>query len=422
MFKKFRGEKRGDVVGYIIVLWFVVSLLWVYAPKIKEVTFGSTNHSTAGVEEVTKPIDKTTKPPVEPTNPTPPPIIEEPKEELKFCALTKEDSFYTTKPSGYGTEDSPYLISNSNELQWLQHLSKDKTVTCYAKQTNSIDASSTKTWDGGKGFDPIGKQGDGFNIRFDGNGYNIRNLYINRPSENYVGLFGYLEGTSSLSNINLNDVYVNGSSFTGALAGYVQKESEANHVYIDGKVNGIDDTGGIFGRFRGKALHYVTARVDVIGDEHVGGIAGLIRYTDVAYAESKGTAKGINRVGGIVGSATDIKIKDSFSRVETFCNSSCPYGEIGGAFGYLELANVVHIYSTGKINATNALKGGLIGSGKDNVITNSYWDIGTSGISSSYGGTGKSTVDMKKQSTFVNWGFDNVWGMNVSYNDGYPIL
>jgi hypothetical protein len=64
-------------------------------------------------------------------------------------------------------------------------------------------------------------------------------------------------------------------------------------------------------------------------------------------------------------------------------------------------------------------KGGLIGGG-GGTVTDSFWDINTSGLTSSYGGTGLTTVQMKTSSTFAdaNWDFNNVWQICESTN--YP--
>jgi len=54
-------------------------------------------------------------------------------------------------------------------------------------------AGPTANW--GKGWEPIGWQsieswdGEGFNGTFDGQGYEIRDLFINRPDQDLIGLF-----------------------------------------------------------------------------------------------------------------------------------------------------------------------------------------------------------------------------------------
>jgi len=60
--------------------------------------------------------------------------------------------------------------------------------------TQDIDASDTMNWNGGAGFAPIGTASNPFTGKFDGKGHKITGLYINRPNEDNVGLFGVLFG------------------------------------------------------------------------------------------------------------------------------------------------------------------------------------------------------------------------------------
>ncbi|MEN6317089.1 MAG: S-layer homology domain-containing protein [Clostridiaceae bacterium] len=65
-------------------------------------------------------------------------------------------------------------------------------------------------------------------------------------------------------------------------------------------------------------------------------------------------------------------------------------------------------------------KGGLIGQ-NTGTVSGSYYDSGVSGQSDAVG-TSKSTADMKLQSTFTGWDFNNIWGLNSGINSGYPYL
>jgi hypothetical protein len=49
--------------------------------------------------------------------------------------------------------------------------------------------------------------------------------------------------------------------------------------------------------------------------------------------------------------------------------------------------------------------GGLVGYNKG-TVTNSFWDVQTSGRSTSDGGTGKTTAEMKSITTFSGAGWD----------------
>jgi hypothetical protein len=66
--------------------------------------------------------------------------------------------------------------------------------------------------------------------------------------------------------------------------------------------------------------------------------------------------------------------------------------------------------------------GGLVGYKYNGTATNSFWDIDASGQSGSVLGTGKSTSDMKMQSTYTSWDFGSTWSIQDDFNDGYPYL
>ena len=63
--------------------------------------------------------------------------------------------------------------------------------------------------------------------------------------------------------------------------------------------------------------------------------------------------------------------------------------------------------------------GGLVGV-DSGVISNSFWDTQGSGQSTSAGGTGKTTSQMKQQATFTGWDFTDTWG--IFENKTYPLL
>ena len=79
-------------------------------------------------------------------------------------------------------------------------------------------------------------------------------------------------------------------------------------------------------------------------------------------------------------------------------------------------------YSTGQVSG-NEMVGGLVGvvdPGLD-VVTDCFWDVQTSGLTNSAGGTGKLTDQMKDIQTFLNagWDFESVWTMPA---EDYPRL
>ncbi len=67
--------------------------------------------------------------------------------------------------------------------------------------------------------------------------------------------------------------------------------------------------------------------------------------------------------------------------------------------------------------------GGLTGGAWSSAVTNSFWDTQTSQQSSSAGGVGKVTDEMKTNSTFLNAGWSpSTWFLDTGVNGGYPYL
>jgi hypothetical protein len=77
-------------------------------------------------------------------------------------------------------------------------------------------------------------------------------------------------------------------------------------------------------------------------------------------------------------------------------------------------------YATGAVTAgENSDVGGLVGY-NGGTVTASYWDTQTSGQTTSAGGTGLTTAQLKSG---LPAGFSStVWGINRRINGGYPYL
>ena len=119
---------------------------------------------------------------------------------------------------------------------------------------NNIDCSITNPsnsnnpgsmWDnGGLGFEPIGKSNH-FTGIFNGQGYNISNLYIHRSSEINVGLFSSING-AEIKNLGLINVNMNGKGNLGGLAGS-SFQSDILNSYSTGTIGGTTYKGGLVG-------------------------------------------------------------------------------------------------------------------------------------------------------------------------------
>ena len=116
-------------------------------------------------------------------------------------------------PSHAG-EPEVTFIHGIDELQAL----RDRPDGHYAL-AGPIDASVTAGWNHGAGFAPIGREGAPFTGSFDGRGHAIHRLFIHRPGEAKVGLFGHARN-ATLRNVRLVGGNVTGGENVGALVGH----------------------------------------------------------------------------------------------------------------------------------------------------------------------------------------------------------
>jgi hypothetical protein len=98
---------------------------------------------------------------------------------------------------------------------------------------------ASETANGGRGWEPIGTSDETsdekFTGIFNGQGYEIRDLFINRPDENYVGLFTHIswirhiDNVGVIENVGMVNADVTGSAQVGVLVGH--NEGMVNNSY-----------------------------------------------------------------------------------------------------------------------------------------------------------------------------------------------
>ena len=310
----------------------------------------------------------------------------------------------------------------------------------------NIDASATAEWNAGAGFRPIGT----FTGIFDGQGYVITGLVINRPTTNNVGLFGYVSG-AELRNLGLEGGTIVGCDYVGSLIGSASAYAgpiSVSSCWATGAVTGWDYVGGLIGY--APATYSATISVSscwatgaVTGSYYVGGLIGyaFASYGGATFSVSScwatGAVTGWDRVGGLIGYAFA-----SYSGA-TFSVSSCwatgavsGVSRIGGLVGFTEGQSIENCYARGNVESRGLYGGGLIGVNISSVshcyaanqvagvdlfggligwnsgtVTASFWDTDTSGLLFSDGGTGLPTAQMKMQATYesAGWDFDSTW-------------
>src|SRR5262249_52605038 len=102
---------------------------------------------------------------------------------FKYSAGSQTDFGVNVTLANGATSNVNMLVNTVYDLQNVQNNLSGR----YALG-RSIDASVTSGWNSGAGFAPIGT----FTGYFDGQGNVIKGLVINRPAQNNVGLFSFL--------------------------------------------------------------------------------------------------------------------------------------------------------------------------------------------------------------------------------------
>jgi len=306
---------------------------------------------------------------------------------------------------GTGTDIDPYIVETAEHLNNVRDY-----LGAHFQLGADIDLDLAP-YNEGDGWEPIGT----FTGSFDGNGYVIQNLYINRPGTTNVGLFSYTNA-AALENLGLVNVNITGGNNTGGIAGSFRYDCTLVNSYVTGDITGGNYTAGLVGYTRNNAnyIGYCYADVNVTADGYAAGIAGYSRDIEIDQTYSKGsvTATGSNRAGGLTGYSYADTIIDSYS------TSLVSGYYAGGLVGRSRSGCVItNSYATGMI--VGDITGGLVASTAPGTVTNSFWCIDTTGQTSTVGdGTGLSIQEMFAQMSFTDWDFTDVW--SIVEGESYP--
>ncbi|MGC8738713.1 MAG: hypothetical protein ACP5UA_08725 [Candidatus Hydrogenedens sp.] len=117
--------------------------------------------------------------------------------------------------------ESSHSVIEINNIVDMQKIGNDAgyPLDVEYELTQDIDASDTINWNSGAGFVPIGTESNPFIGKFNGQGYKIQNLYINRSGQDYVGLFGYIGSQGDVYNVGLENISVMGTNNVVGLVG-----------------------------------------------------------------------------------------------------------------------------------------------------------------------------------------------------------
>jgi len=359
---------------------------------------------------------------------------------------------------GSGTSLEPYQIGNWFELDLIRHVNRLETTSVlnnqniYFKLVNDLDQNSagyTQLVGSPNGWDPIGFYNDPFTGNFDGDNNEIKDLVIDRPNSDYVGLFSYNTGT--ISNLKLKNVDIRGNYYVGSLVGVndllgadpvmtsmiskidreiikFNKQVNSNDgpnikdCVVDGTIQGSSGVGGITGINLG-IIEEIETLVIVNGYQYIGGISGdnsgqiingfatvLMIKPGPGMSSYLGGISGGNFEGDLINSQADVLIEDDTA------------GYVGGVSGDNYRGYIEGCSAFGEIEGHH-LVGGLTGFNYGTVNT-SYTIINVEGSDEVGGFAGSNEDDL----SYINQcyaassttGFDYVGGL-VGTNGGVII-
>lgn len=234
------------------------------------------------------------------------------------------------------------------------------------------------------------------------------------------GQFGYQGQVRNLSNCRAEGTVLG----TGQLIGGLIGRSTANmyRCVSTADVNGWGKVGGLVGDYYLGTIEESHATGDVFcQSDRAGGLIGMCEDSHIERCFATGNVLGNTYSGGLIGQVYDdistySSLTDCYATGDVNGNTSW---RIGGLIGDCE-ADVWNCYATGRVRGGSNYVGGLIGVGWTTI--DSFWDIETSGQSSSDSGEGLTTAEMQKRCTFTNAGWDFIEIWDIGESQTYPYL
>lgn len=306
---------------------------------------------------------------------------------------------------------------------------------------NVTNGSSFKAWRPMGMADEKGEFTGHYKGIFDGNGYSISGLYVNRDEatadvnsrfKSSIGLFGYHDGVTK--NLGILDSYMRGQGCIGGICGYNDGGTIQN-CYSAATVCGDSYIGGICGRSRSNSIIENCYNAGYIygATRSIGGICGD-NYSTIESCYNIGIIEGNFMVGGIVGVSSGlgntIWIKDCYNRGNVIGDTI----DIGGIGGYIGSSLVENCYSQATVSG-NTNVGGICGNSNKVDFQNAYYDsnlytgnaigyLKDATIKQTEGKTSQAFESGEITYLLQAGREEAIWGQTLSGNDvqAYPVL
>ena len=318
---------------------------------------------------------------------------------------------------GEGTEASPYIITNIEQLNEVRNYLS----ACFRMENDIVFseadfAEGGDFYNAGAGWEPIGPDStNAFTGTFDGNGHSVIGLYcaISNIEPINAGFFGYNFGT--IMNVKLIDGSINGGTNeinTSVSAGGIVARNFGiiSNCSNESSVNGISQSysnaGGIAGSNSGGTINNCYNTGNVTSSYMAGGITaancdnGIIidcYTTGGVSTTATSSASSYSYASGIAGMNNDSIISYCYNTgnvsVSTLASpaTSPLYTYASGIAGQNWNGSIIACYNIGSVSAsgsssTYAYAGGFSGKniGTNSTISNCY-NIGIVSASAGYG-------------------------------------
>lgn len=152
------------------------------------------------------------------------------------------------KPAGEGTKESPYQITNAEELAWFRDTVNSGKANIHAKLLHDIDLNNVS-------WEPIGTQEKPYNGTFDGNAYTISNFWLGdytKPDPiSEKGLFGRIGSGGTIQDLVVKVDYMgstmNANNFNVTKCGLIAAYNGGTIQRCSARVNYMLYVTGEFG-------------------------------------------------------------------------------------------------------------------------------------------------------------------------------
>lgn len=257
---------------------------------------------------------------------------------------------YAQFGGGSGTPNDPYLVETSVHLNAIRNFRSS-----HFRQIADIDLYFSPHY-AGSGWMPIAPPSDPFTGSFDGNGFEIINLRLNRTTE-YDSMFGVASGVT-FSNMTFVNANIRANLDAAILVGWAYNCIIHNINIIDSRVSGYDFTGGLVSYANLSTITECNIEIDLNGHESVGGIVGYMRASTINNCHVSFSASDCwYQVGGLVGTAfLNCNILNS-----SFSGNFYGISEAGGIVGHASYTRVINCTSNGGLMMSGDTVGGIVG-------------------------------------------------------------